>query len=109
MKIERGSNIVLFAVTAIVYTGAEACAAKIKSQNRNADAVQRFRRLVYHFVVHRAAKKRMRMANNGGERRMRGGRRRPENCFEPPGRSLQEKIAGFVGRCHRCAKDKFAV
>ena len=51
----------------------------------------------------------MRVANNGGERRMRGGSWRPENRFELSGGSFQEKVAGFVGRRHRCVKGKFAV
>src|SRR5438132_13485 len=92
-KIERGANVVLLTLAAIVNAGAEPCAAKIESQNRKPPGIQGFRGLVNHFVVHRAAKQRMRMADNGGERRARGRGRRPENCFEASGRSLQEKIA----------------
>ncbi len=92
-KIERGENVLLLALAAIVNAGAESCAAKIKSQNRNPPGVQRFCRLVNDFVVHRAAKQRMRMADDGGERRARRGRRRPENRFEASRRSFQKKIA----------------
>ncbi len=70
-KVQRGADIASLAESAIVYAGAESRAAKIESQNRYAQCVQRFRRLVNHFVVHRPAKERMRMADNGGERRTR--------------------------------------
>ena len=92
-----------------MYACAESSATKIESQNRNANSVQGFRRLVDHFVVHRTAKKRMRMANNRGERRMRGGGRGPENRFEASGRAVQKEIAGFVCAGHRRAMDKFEV
>ena len=52
-KIERGANVSLLSLAAIVYAGAKSCAAKIKPQNRNAPGVQRFRCLVNHLVVHR--------------------------------------------------------
>src|SRR5713101_3965532 len=108
-KFQRGADITLLAETAVVYAGAEPCAAKIESQNRNAKGIQRFRRLVNHFVVHRTAKKRMWMADNRGERGMRGGGRGPENRFEASGRTIQKEIAGFVCAGHRRAMDKFAV
>jgi len=102
-------DITLLAEAAVVYACAESGATKIESQNRNANSVQGFRRLVNHFVVHRTAKKRMRMADNRGERRMRGGGRGPENRFEASGRAIQKEIAGFVCAGHRRAMDKFAV
>jgi hypothetical protein len=92
-----------------VYAGARSRAAKIESQDRNTKGIQRFRRLVNHFVVHRPAKERMRMADNRGERRMRGSGWGPENRLEASGRSLQEEIAGVVGSGHRCAMGKFEV
>src|SRR2546429_9486354 len=79
---------------------AESSAAKIESQNRNANSVQGFRRLVDHFVVHRTAKKRMRMADNRGERRLRGGGGGPEDRFRAIGGNLQKEHEGFV-----CAGD----
>jgi hypothetical protein len=48
----------------------------------------------------------MRMADNGGERRMRGSGRGPENRFEASGRAFQKEIAGFVCADHRRAMDK---
>jgi hypothetical protein len=89
-----------------VYTGAKSRAAKIKSQHGDAESIKGFRRLVNHFVVHRAAKKRMRMADNRGERRIRGCGWGPENRFEASGRTFQEEIAGFVCADHRRAMDK---
>ena len=108
-KIERCADISLFAAPVVVYTGAKPCAAKIESQDRNTEGIQRFRRPVDHFVVHRAAKKRVRMADDRGERRTRGSGRRPENRFEASGRSFQKEIAGVVSDGHQCAMDKFAV
>ena len=72
-KVQRGADIVLLAAAPIVFAGAKSCTAKIESQNRYANGIQRFRCLVDHSVVHGAAKKRMRVANYGGERGMRGG------------------------------------
>jgi len=63
-KIERGPNIALLAVAAVVFALAQACAAKIKPQHGNAEGIDRFRRLINHFVVHRSAKERMRMADD---------------------------------------------
>jgi hypothetical protein len=51
----------------------------------------------------------MRVAYDGGERRMRGGDRGPQNRFEAAGRAFQKEIAGVVGAGHGCAKDNFAV
>ncbi len=81
-KVEGRADIVLLAAAPVMFAGAKSCTAKIESQNRYANGIQRFRCLVDHFVVHGAAKKRMRVANYGGERGMRGGRWRPENRFE---------------------------
>src|SRR4029077_5592379 len=109
-KVERGADITLFSPAAVVHAGAESCAAKIESQNRYAKGIQRFRRLINDFVVHRAAKERMRMANDGSERRTRGsGGRRPENRFEASSRSFQEEIAGCMGSGHRRGSNRFAV
>src|SRR5438128_242551 len=68
-KIERGANVVLLPLAAVVNARAESCAAKIESQNRNPSAIQRFCGLIDHFVVHRPAKQRVRMTDHGGERR----------------------------------------
>src|SRR5258707_7939661 len=95
-KIQSGAHIALLARAAIVYAGAQSRAAKIKSQDGNAKSIQCFRGLVNHLVVHRAAKKRMRMANNRGKRRMRGAHGCPENRLELPCRSFQKKIARLV-------------
>ncbi len=108
-KIQSGAHIALLARAAIVYAGAESCAAKIKSHNRNAKSIQGLRRLVNHFIVHCAAKKRMRMANNRGKRRMRGAHGCPENRLKLSCRSFQKKIARLVSVGHGCPRHKFAV
>src|SRR5260370_17901806 len=76
-KVQRSAHIVPLAETTVVHAGAKPCTAKIEPQYRDANSIQGFPRLVNPFVVHRAAKKRMRTADNRGERRTRGRRRRP--------------------------------
>src|SRR5882757_8963635 len=71
-KIQSGAHIALLARAAIVYAGAESC----------------------------AAKKRMRMANNRGKRRMRGAHGCPKNRLELSCRSFQKKIARLVSVGH---------
>src|SRR5882724_11259421 len=88
-KIQSGAHIALLARAAIVYAGAESCAAKIKSHNRNAKSIQGLRRLVNHFIVHCAAKKRMRGAHGC-----------PKNRLELSCRSFQKKIARLVSVGH---------
>ncbi len=95
-KIERGTDVILFPEAVIMYPGAESRAAKIESQNWNAESIQRFRRLVNHLVVHGAAKQRMRMADNRGERRTWFACWRPQNRFEASCGALQKEIAGVV-------------
>ena len=53
----------------VVGSFAEANAAKIKPHDRQAKPVNRFRGLVNHFIVHRPAKQRMRVADDRGQRR----------------------------------------
>ncbi len=108
-KIERGADILPFAKSAIVYTGAAASAAKIETQHRDAKGIERFRRLVDHLVVHGAAKERMRMADDRSERRMLNAGWFPEDRFEASCRSWQKEITGIVRRGHRCAKENFSV
>src|SRR5260370_3491392 len=70
-KVQRSANIVPLAKTTVVNPGAQPCTAKIEPQYGDTEGIQRLRRLVNHFVVHRAAKERMRMADNRGELRAR--------------------------------------
>jgi hypothetical protein len=48
--------------------------------------------LIHDLVVHGAAEKGVRVADHGGERRIRDGRG-PEHSFEAAGGACQEKIA----------------
>ena len=108
-KIERGTDVILFPEAVIVHAGAESRAAKIKSQNRNAESIDRLRYLVNHFVVHGAAKERMRVADDRGEWRMWFACWRPQNRFKTSCGSLQKEIARVVWAGHRCAMNRFAV
>ncbi len=55
-KVQPSANIVPLSKTTVVDPGAQPCTAKIEPQHRDTEAIQRLRRLVNHFVVHRAAK-----------------------------------------------------
>ena len=67
-KIDGDANIISFARTAVVFSRAQARTAKIEAQDGKTKRVERFRRLVDHLVVQRAAKKRMRMTDHGRHR-----------------------------------------
>jgi hypothetical protein len=82
----------LFANTAIVFSLALSCAAKIEAEHRNAAPVQRLGRLIHNFVVHGATEKRMRVADHRRERRSRS-RDGPEKSFEPSGGTRDENGA----------------
>ena len=66
-KIDGGLNIALFSAALIVSSRAESGTAKIETQYRNAQRVERLRHLVNDFVVQRAAEQWMRMADDRGQ------------------------------------------
>src|SRR5580658_6721042 len=102
-KIQRGTHIVTLAHAAIVLSFAHSRSAKIKTQYRKSQRVERFCRLIHYFVVHRPAKKRMRVANERGHwRRAFAGA--PENGFQSPGRAGKKEIAGVVPCAHKSSK-----
>src|SRR5689334_20783002 len=68
-KIQCRSNVTLLPYAAVVLPSAQASATKIETQHGQAERIHRFRSLVNHFIVHRPAKKRMRMTDNGRKRR----------------------------------------
>ena len=70
--------------------------AKVEPQYRKSEAMQGFSGLVDDFVVHGAAEKRMRVADNGGEWRRSGVVGSPEDGFEPADWAGEEKISGVV-------------
>jgi len=59
-EVQRSANIVPLAKTTVMNPALQPCNAKM-NRNRDTEGIQRLRRLVNHFVVHRAAKERMRM------------------------------------------------
>jgi len=81
-KIESGAHILPFADAPIVHSRAEARAAKIEAQDRQSQGVERFRSLINDFVVQRAAKERMGMADQSGEQRLFSKARSPENSLK---------------------------
>jgi hypothetical protein len=75
-------------------TLAKAYSAKIESHDRQPESVNRFRSLVDHFVVHRATKQRVRMADHSGQWRLVGPRFRvdgPKNRFNAACTTIQHK------------------
>jgi hypothetical protein len=104
-KIQRRAHIAPLTFSAIVFPFAHSRSPKIKSQHGKPQRIQRFRRLINNFVVHRAAKQRMRVTNDRCDSR----RRRawaPENGFQLPGGSGQKEIARIVVRAHRSSEKK---
>lgn len=81
--VEGGAYIVDFPTAVIVLPLAQARAAEIESKHRKSEAVQGFHRMEDHFVVERAAKQRMRMADEGGMGGVLGSN--VEKGFKPPG------------------------
>ena len=85
-KIERRRDVLLLAASLVVRALAQPRAPEVESQNGQAEAMERFRRLVDHFVVQRPAKQRMRMAHHGSKRGLRAiftPRDGPKERFEP--------------------------
>lgn len=82
-KIQCDANIAAFPFAAIVLPLALSGPAKIETQNGQAKRIERFGGLIDHLVVHRAAEKGVRVANNRGQRRStRAGA--PQNGFQAP-------------------------
>ena len=102
-KIQRGPNIAAFTLAAIVFSLAHSGAAKIESQNGKSKSIKRFGGLIDDLVVHRAAEKRMRVANNRGQR-CRTRAWTPQNGFQAPGGPRQKEIARFVRCSHGCGR-----
>ena len=100
-KIQRGANIAAFTLPAIVFSLTHSGAAKIETQNRKSKSIERFGGLIDHLVVHRAAEKRMRVANNRSQR-WRTRAWTPQNGFQAPGRPGQKEIARFMRCAHGC-------
>jgi hypothetical protein len=100
-KIQRRANISDFALPAIVLPLAHSGAAKIETQNRKPKCIERFGGLIDYLVVHRAAEKRMRVANNCSQR-WRTRAWTPQNGFQAPGGPGQKEMARFVRCAHGC-------
>jgi hypothetical protein len=98
--IERGLHVALLAASFVVFTRAQACAAKIEAQHRDAQGVQRFRRVINHLVVHGTAEKRVGMANHRREQGWNGLRGSPEYGLEAAGGAFEEKVLRIVDGLH---------
>ena len=68
-KIDYGQNVVRLAHPFVVRSIAQAHAAKVEAHDGQRKSMNRFRRLINHFVVHRPAKQRMRVADDSRKRR----------------------------------------
>ena len=99
-RVERGTDVALLAMATVMLSGARTGAAKIESQHGDAEGIERLRRLIDDFVVHGAAEKRVRVADDGGERGTRGGGGRPKNCFEASSRTFEKEIARIMSCGH---------
>ena len=80
--VEPCAHVINFAVAMIVLALAQAGTAKIESQHRKSEAVQRLHGVKDNLVVQRPPKQRMRMANQSGMRRIL--RASIEQRLEPP-------------------------
>ena len=101
-EIDGGLNVSSFTQSAVVCPSAEARAAKIETQNGNAEGVDGFRGLVDDFVVQECRQRvdadgRMTAASAG----VTGASGSPENGFELPSGPLQKEIARIVMNLHR--------
>jgi hypothetical protein len=69
--IERGTNIIHFAHSVVVFALAQSGSAEVEAQYRESKAVESFHRVEDDFVVQGSAKQRVRMANHSCVRRVR--------------------------------------
>ncbi len=98
--IQRGSDIVQFAISVVVLALTQASPAKIKTQHREAKTIQCLHSVKDHFVVQRAAIEGMRMADDGGVLGVSSSR--IEQGFEAARRTIQKQGADCTGwRVHR--------
>ncbi len=95
--VKRGANIIHFSQALIVLSMAESCAAKIEAQYGETEAVQCLHSVKHNLIVQRAAKQRVRMANQRGMSRV--FRAAVEQRFKPSRRTVQEERAdcGVIG------------
>src|SRR5579862_3791665 len=101
-KIKHGQNVVRLARAFVVRPFTESNAAKVESDNGQPKPVNCFRGLVNNLVVHRPAEKRMRVADDGGQRRPLAFcllRRGPQNRFKPT-RWTGKHQSSVRLRCH---------
>ena len=89
-------DVALLADGAVVNSFAESGAAKIETQDGDAERVDGFGGLENDFVVHGAAEERMRVADDGGERRRSGAVGSPEDGFEAADWAGEEEVSGVV-------------
>lgn len=61
--VQGSTNIVRFTDAVIVFALAQSCAAKVETQDRKPETVQRFHGMKDDFVLKRASVKRMRMTD----------------------------------------------
>ena len=93
-EIESRAEVALLPAAVIVRALAQARAAEIEAQSWNPEKVKRAGDLEDDFVVHGAAEERVRMADDGGNRRIRVNRR-PEQGFQAArGAGNKESAAG---------------
>jgi hypothetical protein len=95
-KVDRGANVILFTSSSVVFSFAQTGAAEIETENGKMEGVEGLRHLIDDFVVHGAAEKGMRVANECGEGWTHGPARGPEDGFEAPGRAVEEERAMVV-------------
>ena len=86
--IEGGAHVFNFADAVGVLAFAQSGAAEIKAQHGESEVVERLHGVEDDFVVQRAAKQRMRMANHRGVRRVLSAR--VEQRFQASGRTVEE-------------------
>lgn len=81
--VERGADVVLFALAGIVNAFAQSGAAEVEAQDGQAEGLEGLHRVVDHLVVQGASAQRVRMADEGGKGGI--GRAGIEERFEPAG------------------------
>jgi len=93
--VERREYVIHFPDSMIVFTLAQTRAAKIEAQHGKTKTVQRLHGVKHDFVVQRATKQRMRMANDRGMGRVL--RARVEQRLQPAsGRVEKKRLDGRI-------------
>ena len=93
-------NVALLADSAVVNSFAKTGAAKIKTEDGDAEGVDGFGGLENDFVVYGAAEERMWVADDGGERWRSGAVGSPEDGFEAADWAGEEKVTEVVMLSH---------